>query len=80
MGAPFPSKLDHPEVAVRVNGEAPVRVTLDRTLRPYDFVANAPPPGEPLLVQIDTPTWCGLHEPAELGIRVDRLTAHPVPE
>lgn len=77
MGAPFPSTLVSPVVTVRAPGKAAVRVTLDGTVRPYHFEAT-PRPGEPLVVRIDAPTWCRQGEPADQGIRVDRMTVAPI--
>ena len=73
MGAPFPSTLAGPTVTVTANGGAEHRFTLDRTIRPYVFrlplAAN-----EPLVVRIDAPTWSRLGEPADQGVRVDRMS------
>jgi hypothetical protein len=74
MGAPFPSTLRSPLVSVRADGSDPVRFTLGAEVRTYTFRAPAPAAGEPLLIQLDAPTWCRAGEPAEQGVRVDRLS------
>lgn len=76
MGAPFPSTLVAPGVEVRA-GAALVRFTLDDRVRPYTLRVPAPAPGAPLVVRIDAPTWCLTGEPAEQGVRVDRLFVTP---
>lgn len=76
MGAPFPSTLVTPQVRVRVDGGAPSVFTLTNQIRPYTLRAPARA-GEPLVVQLDTPTWCLAGEPAEQGVRVDRMSVAP---
>ena len=76
MGAPFPSTLVSPKVRVRVDGGAATAFTLTNEIRPYTFRAPATV-GAPLLVQLDAPTWCLTGEPAEQGVRVDRLSVRP---
>jgi hypothetical protein len=78
MGSPLPSPLAEVTVAVRADGGAPVRFDVGRELRPCSLKVS-PRPGEPIVVQIDTPTWCRAGEPAEQGIRVDRLRVRPLP-
>jgi hypothetical protein len=73
MGSPFPSPLTAPEVTVRVNDGAPRRFTLGTTVAPYTLRAAAVP-GEPVTVQIDAPTWCRHGEPADQGVRVERVS------
>jgi hypothetical protein len=77
MGSPFPSPLASPCVVVR-SGAARQQFTLDRSLQAYTVRVPAPAAGE-LLVQIDAPTWNRAGEPAEQGVRVDRMTVVPVP-
>jgi len=74
MGAPFPSTLRAPQVRVRVNDGPATVFTLTNEIRPYALRAPAPPAGSPLLVELDTPTWCIAGEPAEQGVRVDRMS------
>jgi hypothetical protein len=76
MGAPFPSTLVSPEVEVRAGSGEAARVTLGPRIEPYRFRA-AVPPGEPLVVRIDAPTWSRAGEPADQGIRVDRMAVLP---
>jgi hypothetical protein len=80
MGAPFPSTLVAPVVvSVSVGGGSPTRFTLDAEVRPYTLRAPAARSGEPITVRIDAPTWCRPGEPAEQGVRVDRLSVAPAP-
>ena len=76
MGSPFPSPLEAPEVTVRATGGAPQRFRLDRTVRPYTVRAVAAP-GTPVTVRIDAPTWNRIGEPAEQGVRVERVDIQP---
>ena len=75
MGSPFPSTLATAGVTARVGGEAH-RFVLDRELRPYTFRAFCRP-GEPLVVRLDAPTWSRMGEPADQGVRVDRMSVSP---
>jgi len=76
MGSPFPSPLESPQVSVSVNDSAPEQIRLGREIRAYALRALARR-GEALLVRIDAPTWSRPGEPAEQGVRVERLTAAP---
>jgi hypothetical protein len=76
MGAPFPSTRSAPEVSVRVNDGAPRRFVLGTEVAPYTVRAAAVA-GQPLLVRIDSPTWCRYGEPADQGVRVDRVSVRP---
>jgi hypothetical protein len=76
MGSPTPSPLSTPEVSVRIGDGPPTRFTLTTEIRPYALRAT-PRAGEPLLVRLDAPTWNRLGEPAEQGVRVDRMTVVP---
>lgn len=77
MGSPFPSPLESPEVKVTIGDGQPRRVALGREVQPYTFQAAAPTDGV-LLVRIDAPTWNRPGEPAEQGVRVDRLRVEPL--
>jgi len=37
------------------------------------------PRDRPVVVEIDSPTWCRSGEPADQGIRLDRVAVSPVP-
>ena len=76
MGSPFPSPLDSPEVVVSLNDRAAPRLRLAREVRPYTFPATLPA-GAPLVVRIDAPTWSKPGEPAEQGVRIDRMRVEP---
>ncbi len=78
MGSPFPSPVSSPTVAVRVTGGSPRRFTLSPELKAYTC-RIATPPGRPVLVEIDSPTWCRAGEPADQGIRLDRAVLSAVP-
>ena len=76
MGSPFPSTSASPQVTVRIGRGEPSRITLDREVRPYRVRASLPP-GRPLVVRLDAPTWSRAGEPADQGVRVDRMTLSP---
>ena len=76
MGSPFPSPVPSPDVSVRINGATPHRFTLSPELRSYTLRIETPP-GRPVLIEIDSPTWCRFGEPADQGIRVDRVVLSP---
>ena len=76
MGAPFPCPLESPEVTVRVTGAEPRRFRLAPSLGTYT-VRAAPAAGQPIEIEIDAPTWNRIGEPAEQGVRVDRVEARP---
>lgn len=77
MGSPEPSPLEAPVVTVRMAGAPPTEVTLGRDLAPHGFRAR-PAPGEPLVVELESPTWNRVGERAELGACVSRMTVAPV--
>jgi len=76
MGSPFPSTLSTPAVVVTANDGIAHRGTLGREVRPYAFRVAAAP-GQPLVVRLDAPTWSRIGEPADQGVRVDRMSARP---
>ena len=76
MGVPFPSTLTTAEVQVAANGETQT-VTVDRAIRPHALRVTLEK-DEPLLVRLDAPTWSRLGEPADQGVRVDRLGVRKV--
>ena len=75
MGSPFPSPLDAPTVTVAFEGGTQ-RFTLDRELRPYVLTGVRPVDGV-VSVRLSAPAWSRPGEPADQGIRVDRMTAAP---
>jgi hypothetical protein len=77
MGAPFPSTLVSPRVTVRANDGPAVEFTLTSEIRPYTLRTEAHA-GQPIVVQLDAPTWCLAGEPAEQGVRVDRMSVAAV--
>jgi hypothetical protein len=76
MGSPFPSTLTAPDVVVTANDGIAHAFTLGREVRPYPFRVGIAP-GQPLLVRIDAPTWSRIGEPADQGVRVDRMSVRP---
>jgi hypothetical protein len=77
MGSPFPSVLATPVVRVVAN-DGPVHAfTLGRDVRAYSFRV-AIPRDLPLVVRLDAPTWSRVGEPADQGVRVDRMSVRPV--
>jgi 4-amino-4-deoxy-L-arabinose transferase-like glycosyltransferase len=73
MGSPYPSPEEHPEVIVTVSG-VQEHVHLDPDVRPYTVHVKG---GSEILVQLDAPTWNKVGEPAEQGVRVDRMVVKP---
>jgi hypothetical protein len=78
MGSPFPSLLESPEVTVRGNDGVAHRATLTADVRPHVFRVGVPE-GEPLLLRLDSPVWSRPGEPADQGVRVDRVYVKPAP-
>jgi hypothetical protein len=77
MGFPPPSPLEEGDVLVCIDGGAATRVRVGRAVRTYSLPAAAPPTGT-MVVRIEAPTWNRLGEPAEQGVRVDRIAVAPV--
>jgi hypothetical protein len=77
MGSPVPSTLAAPEVTLRVNEGEATTVKLGRQIRRYSVEANVRP-GDSIVVRLDAPTWSRAGEPADQGVRVDRMTVTPV--
>jgi hypothetical protein len=78
MGSPFPSTRTAPTVVVTANDGIAHRFTLGPDVRPYSFRV-AVPPGQPLVARLDAPTWSRIGEPADQGVRVDRMSVRPAP-
>jgi hypothetical protein len=76
MGSPEPSPLASPEVVVRTNGGAAARFRLGRSLEAYTF-RTAAAPEAPVVISLRAPTWSGVGQPAEQGVRVERMTVAP---
>jgi tetratricopeptide (TPR) repeat protein len=77
MGSPDPSPIAAPEVTLSAGGRSQ-RFVLQRDVKPYSLRVPAPSAGEPLVVSLTAPTWCLSSEPAEQGVRVDRVRIAPV--
>jgi hypothetical protein len=77
MGFPPPSTLPEAEVLISVDGGPSRRIHVGRAVQRYSFEAPAPATGT-MEVRIESPTWNRLDEPAEQGVRVDRVSVAPV--
>jgi hypothetical protein len=77
MASPMPSPFDRPVVAARVGNGPWADLTLAREARPYLLRGAASSAGV-LAVEIESPTWNRAGQPAEMGVRVDRMTVVPV--
>jgi hypothetical protein len=73
MGSPEPSPLERPEVRVRPAGGEPASFSLTREVAPY--TVRVPAVEGVVEVCLDAPTWNAGREPAEQGVRVDRVRA-----
>jgi hypothetical protein len=78
MGSPFPSPVSSPVVTVRGNDGASHAFTLSPTIQSYTFRIAARP-GEPLLLRLASPVWSRAGEPADQGVRVDRVSVRALP-
>lgn len=79
MGSPPPSPYQAPEVRVSVQGGTSASFRLGRDVAPY-VLRTAAPAGGVLLVRLDGPTWSRSGQPADQGIRLDRLRVSAVSE
>ena len=79
MGSPPPSPRAAPVVHVRVGDGPFTTFALGTDVRPYTLRARTDP-GAPIVVEIVAPTWSRTGEPAEQGVRVDRLSVRAVEE
>jgi hypothetical protein len=77
LGFPEPSRLEGGDVMVSVAGGARSTVRAGRNVARHSFETAAPPSGT-IVVTIEAPTWNRLGEPAEQGVRVDRVAVAPV--
>ena len=76
MGLPAPARIADAEVRVRV-GDRVSTVRVGRTVAAHT-VTGTPERDGTLLVTLDAPTWNLRGEPAEQGVRVDRVAVAPV--
>ena len=79
MGSPFPSPLAAPTVTVTGNDGVAHAQTLTASIRPYALRVGGVGSGAPLLLRIDSPVWSRAGEPADQGIRIDRVSVRPAP-
>jgi 4-amino-4-deoxy-L-arabinose transferase-like glycosyltransferase len=77
MGSPVPSPLEAPVVRV-TTADGQSHFTLSRAVAPFHVRATPDATGV-VTVRLDAPTWNRRPEPAEQGVRVDRMTVTPVP-
>jgi hypothetical protein len=78
MGSPFPSPVSSPIVGVRFNGGTPLHFALSVEMKAYRSRIETPA-GRPVLIEIASPTWCRAGEPADQGVRLDRVVLSPAP-
>jgi hypothetical protein len=79
MGSPFPSPQPAPVVTVRGNDGIAHTQTLSPSIQPYRFRIGGAASREPLLLRFDSPVWSRAGEPADQGIRIDRVSVRPAP-
>jgi hypothetical protein len=79
MGSPFPSPLTAPVITVRGNDGVAHPQTLTASIQPYTFRIGGVRAGEPLVLRFDSPVWSRAGEPADQGIRIDRVAVRPAP-
>ena len=77
MGFPDPSPLAGGDVRVTSNGAADARMRVGRAIERHSLETAAARSGI-IIVRIEAPTWNRLGEPAEQGVRVDRVAVAPV--
>jgi hypothetical protein len=78
MGSPFPAPSPTPVVTVRGNDGIAHTQTLGPTVQAYTFRVGVPS-GAPLVLRLDSPVWSRIGEPADQGVRVERVSVRPVP-
>jgi hypothetical protein len=76
LGVPDPSPLASAVVTLFPRGGAHTTVTAGRTIAPYVVQAPADASGV-VEVCLDAPTWNRKGEPAEQGVRLDRVQVQP---
>jgi hypothetical protein len=72
MGMPDPSPMPSAAVEVQPRGGRGVTVTVGRQVAPFRVEAPADARGV-VEVCLEAPTWSRKGEPAEQGVRVDRM-------
>ena len=76
MGAPFPAPAGPRAVEVRVGGSPAARVEVGNEVAPWTF--EGPAADGVVQVTLRTATWSRLGEPAEQGVRVERMRVEPI--
>jgi hypothetical protein len=77
LGAPFPAPPRTRRARLICQGES-ASFEVGPTMMQYTLRVPAPARGAALLVTLETPTWSRVGEPAEQGLRVERLRVTPV--
>jgi hypothetical protein len=77
MGSPPPSPTPEPEVDVWGPGKTHARFRLSPEIRAYALRVPAPPPGQPLQIDLEAPAWNVVDLPPDQGVRVDRMRVVP---
>jgi hypothetical protein len=72
LGSPEPSPYAAPRVRVVVDGGPDTELTLTRETRSYTLDVPTGPDGT-LLVELRAPTWNHTGQPAEQGVRLERV-------
>jgi hypothetical protein len=75
MGSAFPATQETPAVTVTFAGGSQ-RFSLDRALRSFHVQGVRAVDGV-VSIRLDSPTWSRAGEPADQGVRVDRMTVAP---
>jgi hypothetical protein len=76
LGSPEPSPRAAPRVRVAVEGAPETELALTREVRSYTLRVPAPRDGT-LVIALRAPTWNRTGQPAEQGVRVDRVSVKP---
>ena len=77
LGSPEPSPYAAPRVGVTVEGAPAAELTLTREVKSYTLDVPTGPDGT-LLIALSAPTWNHTGQPAEQGVRLDRVRVTPV--
>lgn len=78
LGAPFPAPPGTRRVRLIAAG-ASASFVVGAQVVPCTLRVAAPAPGQALLLRLEAPTWSRVGEPAEQGVRVERLRVTPAP-
>jgi tetratricopeptide (TPR) repeat protein len=76
LGSPEPSPLAAPRLRVAVEGAPEAELALTREVKSYTLRVPAPRDGT-LVLALRAPTWNHTGQPAEQGVRLDRVRVAP---